>query len=320
MNSPAQQLNLSAQHLDSVLSSQGVANKLKQPVIILSAPRSGSNLLFEQMQKLKGLWSIGGESHIVYASLPHLRFENTHCDSGSLDASHADPKTANLFRASLLYLARNSQGEPFVSLPPERRPEHIKLIEKTPRNAIAVPFIRRVFPDAKFIFLYREAKQNIASIAEAWERGKRTGQFVTYRNLPDFDRDSWCFLLPRRWRTMKGQSIIDIAAFQWLAANQSIVENLSDIPSENLTSVSYQQLTSNPSHTLSRLANFCDIDLPSQLPTSLPLSRTTVSPPNADKWKKYQSHLEAFVEKNQHNLAAIDTFFHRLNINNGMND
>ena len=317
MNSPAQQLNLFAQQLDSILTSQGVADKLKQPVIILSAPRSGSNLLFEQMQKLNGLWSIGGESHMVYASLPHLRFENANCDSGGLNESHADPKTASLFRASLLYLAKNNRGKAFVSEPPERQPEHIQLIEKTPRNSIAIPFIRKVFPDAKFIFLNREAKQNIASIAEAWERGEKTGQFVTYRNLPDFDREAWCFLLPKLWRTMKGQSTIDIAAFQWLAANQSIIENLGDLSSENLISLSYQQLIENPSQALGCLANFCGIDTPVELPTTLPLSRTTVTPPDTNKWKTYQTQLEAFVDKNHQAIEAIEDVLSRFNIKNG---
>ena len=39
---------------------------LKEPVIIVSAPRAGSTLLFERLMSVDGLWSIGGESHGIF--------------------------------------------------------------------------------------------------------------------------------------------------------------------------------------------------------------------------------------------------------------
>ena len=65
---------------------------LKSPIIILSAPRSGSTLLFEYLTRLQGTSWIGGESHQVFRHFPQLRVESAAMNSASLNERHADPK------------------------------------------------------------------------------------------------------------------------------------------------------------------------------------------------------------------------------------
>lgn len=270
---------------------------LAQPVIIVSAPRAGSNLLFEQLSKVAGFWTIGGESHGVYRAFPHLRAENPHMDSGSLGKSHADPETRRLMRACFLCLIRDHRGMPYMDMTPDARPESITWLEKTPRNALNIPFLLEVFPQARFIYLHRDPRQNIASIIEAWDLGLRTGRFVTFRDLPGWDRRVWCFLVPRGWRSMIGKSLAEIAAFQWSASNDSIIENLTNLASSRWVSVSYQEFIDSSAETLKRLCEFCDAGSPADLLSidTLPLSRTTLSPPRPDKWKKYEQEISELL-------------------------
>ena len=44
----------------------------ERPVFIMSAPRSGSTLLFETLQRAPALYTIGSESHRLIESIPTL--------------------------------------------------------------------------------------------------------------------------------------------------------------------------------------------------------------------------------------------------------
>jgi hypothetical protein len=258
------------------------------PLIIVSVPRAGSNLLFEQLQRMAGFWSIGGESHAIFNAFPHLRAENAALDSGCLDESHADPRTCDQTRRCFAFLLGDHEGRRYLRMDP--RPTNILLLEKTPRNALNIPFLLEVFPRARFVFLHREAPQNIASIIDAWDNGLQTGRFVTFRDLPGWDRPAWCFLLPPGWRQLKGKALVDIAAFQWSAGNRIILDELEKLPAERWIATGYERFTREPAATLAEIADFAGLDTDGRATAigQLPLSRTTLTPPHPDKWRRHE--------------------------------
>jgi hypothetical protein len=270
---------------------------LQEPIVIVSAPRSGSNLLFELMSRIPGFWNIGGESHAVFGAFPHLRAENAAVDSGSLQKSHADSATCHGMRACFLFLAKDHCGVPYLRLAPAERPRAIRLLEKTPRNALNIPFLLEVFPDARFIFLHRDARENVASIIEAWKVGLESGRFVTFRDLPGWNRPAWCFLLPPGWRSMIGKPLADIAAFQWTSSNDIILDHLTRLPTARWHCVSYAQLVADPVETLLHLSRFGGLSVThAQLPAGpLRLSRTALKPPDPQKWKRHEQALRALT-------------------------
>lgn len=274
------------------LSPADLENCFAEPLIIVSVPRAGSTLLFEQLQRIAGFWSIGGESHAIFNAFPHLRAANAALDSGCLDASHADPRTCDQMRRCFAFLLGDHQGRRYLRLNP--LPSNVVLLEKTPRNALNIPFLLEVFPRARFVFLHREPPQNMASIVEAWTAGLRTGRFVTFRELLGWDREAWCFLLPPGWRAMVGKSLAEIAAFQWSAGNRIILDELGRLPSERWMTTRYEQLVSEPTATLKEIAEFAGIDVPEfgSGMQSLPLSRTTLTPPHPDKWRRHEEAID----------------------------
>ena len=277
------------------LGPEEIATLLVRPTIIVSAPRAGSNLLFELLSNVEGLWTIGRESHAIYNVFPHLRAENEKLDSGCLHEAHADLRTSRLWRAIFLYMLRDRQGRPFLALPPAQCPATFEALEKTPRNALNIPFLLTLFPQARFILLHREARANVASLVEAWKAGLDSGRFVTFLDLPGWDRRAWCFLLPPGWRAMVGKSLVEIAAFQWSACNGIVLDQLARLPPERWTVVSYEDLIADPSRVRASLCRFINPDLRSDAAPvgAMPLSRTTLTPPNPDKWKKYEQELAA---------------------------
>ncbi len=283
-----------ARQATAALSDEQVAGLLARPVIILSVPRAGSELLFEQMQRLPGLWSIRGESHAIFNAFAHLRAENASMDSGALGREHADAATCADFRRCFLFLMRDYGGRGLLqhrldSLGP------VTLLEKTPRNALNVPFLLEVFREPRFVFLHRDPRANIASLIEGWRAGLETGRFVTYPNLPGWDRPAWCFLLPPGWRELCGKPLAEIAAFQWAAGNRFILDALEALPSSRYTRISYDDLSGDPAGALSAIAEFAGVASPvgEQTGGALPLSRTTLTAPQADKWRRHEAGIEA---------------------------
>lgn len=283
---------------------------LQAPIIIVSAPRSGSNLLFEQLAAIPGFWTIGGESHAIFRLFPHLRAENEQLDSGCLGERHADTETIELLGNCFIYLLRDARGRQYLNLPAGERPPTVCLLEKTPRNALNIPFLHKVFPDARFVYLYREPRQAVASLIEAWTLGLQSGRFKTFPELPGWDRPGWCFLLPPGWREMRGKSLAEIAAFQWSASNRIIMEALSSLPVERWTSVTYEALVADPQSALTGICQFANIEADQVQVHSgeLPLSRTTISRPATDKWKVHETEIEALMPSLADTLQRIETF------------
>ena len=277
------------QILKAQVSSARVKKIFRKPVFIVSTPRSGSTLLFEMLSRCNDFWSIGGESHGVYGAFPQLKAENALFDSGRLTARHADKDTADTLRVGFLAFLQNSHGTRFLDLP--KKPEYIRFLEKTPRNALNIPFLKKVFPDARFILLHRDPRQNISSIINVWE----LPNFITYPNLPGWRGPPWHLLLPPGWRELNGKPVADIAAFQWRKSNMIMMEDLKSLSSTKWISVRYEDLVDDPAKEMQRICKFSGVEFDRQLQyvasAPLTLSRSTVTSPDPDKWKKHEAEI-----------------------------
>ncbi|MFC3051575.1 sulfotransferase family protein [Kordiimonas pumila] len=300
-----------ARRATSGLSAGDVLNMLASPVIILSAPRSGSTLLFEQLAQHDPFWTIGGESHAVFRAFPHLKAENAELDSMTLTAAHADDATSDAMRRCFLYLLRSQQGVPYLALPPAHRPPAFCFLEKTPRNALNIAFLLKVFPRARFLYLHRDPRQTVSSLIEAWTVGLQTGRFVTFRDLPGWPLPAWCFVLPRGWQNMAGKPLAEIAAFQWAASNLAIMEGLKGLDRSRFTTLAYDQFIRDPKGALASATEALGVQVHgTQAPAAgaLPLSRTTLSQPHAEKWRRHEAEIMALMPMLSSVMEQIEAF------------
>ena len=152
-----------------------------RPIIIVAAPRSGSTLLFETISHAQSLWTIGDESHMVFEHIEKLNPHFGICTSNRLVAEDADSNTVQRIRQVFMERMRNSEGVMYsdIRTDPAEKP---RFLEKTPKNSLRIPFLNEVFPDALYIYLYRDPRENLSSIIEAW----RSSEFVTYSGLRDW--------------------------------------------------------------------------------------------------------------------------------------
>ncbi len=255
----------------------GPERALQKPVFIIAAPRSGSTLLFETLAHTPGFNSFGGEAHWLIGDQASLRPGALGIDSNRLTAADATAELVAAIRQAALGRLQGPDGRPPAAGAP--------LLEKTPKNALRVPFLKQVFPDARFIFLWRDPRENLGSIMEAW----RDGGWITFPSLPGWD-GPWSLLLPPGWQYLRGQPLETVAAWQWRSANQIALDDLQSLPAEDWTHVNYQDFLADPEGTVRRLCDFAEVPFDDALQTrtrgQLPLSRYTHTKPAPDKWRR----------------------------------
>ena len=295
---------------------------LDRPIIILSAPRAGSTLLFEVLSKSQSLWTIGGESHALIETIPKLNIAYRQFNSNALSQQDIDDDLRQILLQRFSDELRDANGnKPNINI---HKP--IRFLEKTPKNSLRVDFFNALFPNAFFIYLVREPKENISSIIEAW----RSNKFITYPNLPGWDKRHWSLLLPEQWQTMNQQTLQSIASFQWQAANEAIMTSLQKLPTSRWCMLSYDELISDPSQTIQQLCQFSQVEFDASLENCcripLPHSRYTLSTPEPNKWLKHYSeikqiwpNLEPTLSKINHHLkmrgrVEFDSKWHEHNV------
>lgn len=259
---------------------------VKNPIFILSAPRSGSTLLFETLMRHKQIWSFGDEGHAWIERFPHLRPVPGGVESNRLTREHLNPALAHQLRIDMLRGLKSRQGQ---RVSPNSGV--IRVLEKTPKNCLRVPFINTLYPDARFIYLYRDPKESVSSIMEGW----RHQRFVTYGDVRTA-HGRWCFLRPPRWKSMINRPIHEIAAFQWKSCQDIILNDLKALDANRWTSCSFDEFLSDPLTTVRRLVNFGGLDVDTELEaycsSPLPNSRYTQTAPKKGKWKQHQAQIE----------------------------
>jgi len=278
--------------------------EFKRPIFIVAAPRSGSTLLFETLAKASALVTVGGEAHWLLESLPQLWPWADGVGSNRLGSRHLTPAV----KAHVLsQLAANLQQADGAY--PNENP--VRLLEKTPKNALRIPFFNALFPDALFIHLWRDPRENISSIIDAW----RSGGWVTYPELPGWD-GPWSMLLPPEWRTMRGHPVEEIGAFQWSSTNRIISNDLAALPRDRWMKLSHASFLDQPLESIRRICDFAGVDCDGRLIASLnhplPLSRHTLTPPDQDKWRRNADLLEPLLpaaRQLQLRLGLYDTEF-----------
>ncbi len=255
-----------------------------RPVFIVGSPRSGSTLLFETLAQAPGVFTIGDESHEVIEGIPALGAEAHGYESNRLLPGEATPEITRQLRERFLAALRDRDGQAPAA------GGRVRLLEKTPKNSLRVPFLARVFPEARFIYLHRDPRQVLASMMEAWT----SGRFRTYPRLPGWTGLPWSLLLVPGWRRGIGHSLHTIVAHQWNTMTRLLLDDLERLPAERWTVARYDALVADPQAEVRRLCAAVGYEWDRTL-DALPLSKYTVSPPDPAKWRRLASRIDAVL-------------------------
>lgn len=246
---------------------------LDRPIFVIGAPRSGTSLLFAILRSSSRLAHWPGEAHEVWEAHYHPALRNW--DSNVLDASDVTEQAAAYIKRQFLLLAGSRR----------------RLIDKTPRNAMRCAFIEALWPDARYVFLQRDGRDNVNSLINAW----RTPRYRTYRlpephSIPGVDPAWWKFVLYPGWRADASGPLEVVCARQWATCNEHALAAAKTIDRGRWIEVRYEDLVSDPASSIGRVME--SLELPyedgvrrrAEATTTTPIN--VVTPPERGKWRK----------------------------------
>jgi hypothetical protein len=248
--------------------------KLDRPIFIIGAPRSGTMLLYFILRSSSRLahWR-PSEAHEVWEADYHPALRGW--ESNVLDAGDVTRHAARRIRRTFLLVTGGRR----------------RLIDKTPRNVLRVPFIDAIFDDARFVFLKRDGRDNVNSLINAWRSPRyRTYELPRPHSIPGADPRWWKFVLYPGWQEDTSSEIEVVCARQWIASNEHALDALESLDRSRWIETQYEDLVDRPVQEVGRVMEFLELEYESEVKVRAESSRTTpintVTPPERGKWRR----------------------------------
>ena len=142
-----------------------------RPLFLLSLPRSGSTLL----QRLLAAHDRIDTAPEPWLLLPHiyaLRRRGVYAEYGHSGAVRALSDFAEGLPGGRPDYEQSLREFALGLYAKASRADALYFLDKTPRYSLIVQDLHRLFPEAKFVFLWRNPLAVVASVIETWGRGR----------------------------------------------------------------------------------------------------------------------------------------------------
>jgi hypothetical protein len=246
----------------------------QRPVIVVGCSRAGTTLVYKTLSESRALGTLQRETHDYWTALHPP--SDKHWDTHALDANDASPTD------------RDTVSRYFYSWTGRHR-----WVDKNNQNGLCVLYLQALFPDAVFVYVKRSPGDNLNSLIEGW---RKPDEFATWSNdLPaqvaveNGTLTQWCFFLADGWRDYLQAPVEDVAAFQYTAINQAILDAKAQLPAGQWVEVFYEDFLRDPVATFRQVFEGCGLDFDASLQAHcadvLDIPYNAFSEIRLDKWK-----------------------------------
>lgn len=213
--------------------------------------------------------------------MPLLHASSRGWDSDRLTSSDAnDGQIAERLRQRLSDGIRDAEG-----YEPDPEATHLRLLDASRANALRVPFLGTVFPQAIFVYVHRDPRESLAGMLEGWESGER----VTHPELPGWEGPPWSYLLTPEWRALAGSSLAEVCLRQWTMSTRILLDDLERLAPQRWCVVDFAALRDHPSRELGRLGEFTGIEWSEGL-------AAPIDGPAPETWRRRESEAERVID------------------------
>jgi Sulfotransferase family len=248
-----------------------LGKKLDRPIFIIGAPRSGTSLLTVIVAASTRIRRWPGEGHEIWEHDYHPAFRDW--ESNVLEATDLSPEAAVRIRRSFFLIAGSRH----------------RLLDKAPRNTLRIPWVDAIFPDALYVYLKRDGRDNVNSLINAW----RSPRYRTYRlpqphHIAGADPDWWKFVLYPGWKNDTNGPLEKVCAMQWKWPNDRALEAARTIGTARWIELSYEDFIADPIGEIARVMEFLDLPFEDSVRERAraltPIN--TITPPERGKWRR----------------------------------
>jgi hypothetical protein len=244
--------------------------RLVAPIFLVGAPRSGTTLAVELFATHPDVanWSEAGRLW------DPVDYRNPEADHHWPAGRATQAEIARLHRFCEWY--RASHGK-------------TRFVNKHPRNSVRIDYLRRVFPDARFVHVIRDGRAVVGSmLAQIRARPRRAQQPMGG------------FCRPPGWRALLRDDLVEQTALQWKAIVRHVRER-GDALGADYCEVRYEALCAEPRATFRRLFGFAGLAAGDAVLAGIPAEPLSAS----EAWRKQLGADEiASIEKSAGDLLA----------------
>ena len=250
---------------------------MPDPVFIIGCSRAGTTVTFETIRTSPEFLSFPYEIPQFWHSLVGPWDNNWASEA----ASAADAKPSHRDQSLAHFYARLGKG---------------LVLDKSCINAMRIPYLHRLFPNAHFIYIQRDGRDNISSLMEGWKQRGRFDLQQYLGKLPEKvqinqgEFNDWCFFLPPNWRDYNNATLEEVCAHQWMTANQMALEAQSLIPEDKWIHIRYEDIFEDPVEMFREVFERLQLPFTEELKSrcaTLNKRPTSIvnGPPKKEKWK-----------------------------------
>lgn len=260
---------------------------MPDPVFVVGCSRSGTTITYETLAAAPQFLSFGWEIPQFWDAL-HGPLNNG-WESEAAGAEHARPQHRD---AALRYFYQRL-GPGWV-------------LDKTCINVMRIPYLHALFPEAKFVFIHRDGRDNVSSMMDGWRMGRTDGRFELSQFFGPFPEPvaiedgkyrEWAFFLAPGWRAYNRAALAEVCAFQWVSANRLALQARAGIPPAQWVQLRYEDLFERPVEMFRD--TFARIGLPftAELQARCANLQPTSVVKGAPKQQKWREHNPEAVER-----------------------
>ncbi|HET7270089.1 MAG TPA: sulfotransferase [Rubrobacter sp.] len=231
--------------------------EIEKPVFIVGTGRSGSTILGILMSMHQDVGFLNEPKALWQAVYPHADVSGQYSKDLARYRLYESDATEAVRRR-----ARRLLGAYLRAVASKRA------VTKYPELVFRVPFVKAIFPDARFIFLIRNGWDTCNSI-EHWSERKGVQRAEEIHDWWGADNRKWRVMLeqlvPTEERLSGAGSMIrefdrhrDMAAVEWIITMREGLRQL-DRYADFIHPLHYESLVGNPRDELSRLLDFCEL-------------------------------------------------------------
>ena len=255
--------------------------EVPDPVFVVGCSRSGTTVTYETLAASNAFRSFGYEIpqfwNALYGPL------NNGWESEAAGREQVRPE----HRDAALRFFYQRLGKGWV-------------LDKTCINTLRLPYLYQLFPQARFVFIHRDGRDNISSMMDGWRMGRTDGGFGLSQffgpspetvAINDGEFSEWHFFLPPGWRDYNRASLEEVCAFQWISANRLALDAAGEIPTAQWIQIRYEDMVERPVEVFREVFARLDIPFTAELEVRCrELDRRPTSivsgPPQRSKWRQ----------------------------------
>ena len=263
---------------------------LREPIFVVGCSRSGTTVTYETLARASGLVTLGYETPQLW----HQIWGPWHNGWASEAAGWEDARPEHAARARAWWWARLGSG---------------RLLDKTCINVLRVDYLARLFPDARFVYVHRDGRDNVSSLIDGWRKGEHfalrqfLGPLPAEVAIENGEFDDWRFFLPPGWREYNRASLAEVCAFQWIQANELALAGSERVAPGHWHVLRYESLFEDPAGVFERLYGVLGLEYTPEIRrhcTELTRYATSVvsGPPQRGKWRQRNPEpVESILER-----------------------